>query len=314
LEIGGDVEIALNGSIETGLLLCSNCSVEYPIKRGIPRFVQSENYAENFGVQWNIYRRTQLDSHSGQSISRDRFEQYTGWHLDAMAGKRVLDVGAGAGRFAEIAVKTGAHVIAVDYSNAIDAARMNLGDNNNIDFVQADAAALPFAWGTFDKVYCLGVIQHTPEPDVTFASLAAQTKAGGALAIDVYPKHWKNLFFAKYWIRPITRRLTVKRGLSMARLLFPILYPVSQAVGRIPKIGRYIKYVIPVVNYEGVYPLNKPQLREWALLDTFDMWAPAYDHPQTMPTIRKWFEKAGFSKIEVFHSGFYVGRGIKTKD
>lgn len=300
--------------ISTGALSCTGCAATYPIIRGIPRFVPEQGYADNFGMQWNMYRRTQLDSHTGRPISADRFRTFTGWTTDEMQGDLVLDVGCGAGRFAEIAVATGAHVVAVDYSNAIDAARENLDGSGDIDFIQADATALPFAPAVFDRVYCLGVIQHTPEPARTFAALAAQVKPGGRLAIDVYPSNWKNIFFAKYWIRPITKRMTVARGHRVAKALFPLLYPVSQIVSRIPVAGHYLKYLIPVSNYEGVYPLSREQLREWALLDTFDMWAPAYDQPQTIPTIRCWFERAGFVAAEVFHRGFYVGRGIKPKE
>ena len=36
-------------------------------------------------------------------------------------GKWVLDAGCGMGRFAEIALKIGAQVVALDYSNAVDA-------------------------------------------------------------------------------------------------------------------------------------------------------------------------------------------------
>jgi hypothetical protein len=82
-------------------------------------------------------------------------------------------------------------------------------------------------------------------------------------------------------------------------------------VGAIPFAGHYLRYLIPVVNYNGVYPLDERQQREWALLDTFDMWAPAYDRPQTLAALRSWFENAGFAAIEVYHSGFFVGRGRK---
>lgn len=50
----------------------------YPIRGGIPRFVPESNYADNFGMQWNHFARTQLDSHSGHPISAERF-----WALPA---------------------------------------------------------------------------------------------------------------------------------------------------------------------------------------------------------------------------------------
>jgi hypothetical protein len=49
------------------------------------------------------------------------------------------------------------------------------------------------------------------------------------------------------------------------------------------------------------------------LLDTFDMWAPAYDRPQTLATVRAWFRQAGFTRVEAFHAGFFVGRGAKPE-
>src|SRR5215212_4949591 len=92
------------GEIESGELRCTACARSYPIVNFVARFVPPENYAVNFGFQWNRFRRTQLDSYSGVPISRDRFFVSGGWTIEEMAGKRVLDVGCGAGRFAEVAL------------------------------------------------------------------------------------------------------------------------------------------------------------------------------------------------------------------
>lgn len=306
----GSVE---DGEWETGTLSCARCPATYPIRDGIPRFVPEDNYARNFGVQWGLFARTQLDSHSGVPVSRDRFYRYTGWSRGQLAGALVLDAGCGAGRFADIALDAGARVIAIDYSQAIDAARANLKQRGDIDFIQADINRLPFAPERFPFVYCLGVIQHTPRPADSFKALARMVSPGGRLAIDVYPAGWKNLFFAKYWIRPLTRRLKPATSLRIVERLFPFLYGLSRLVCRIPKAGHYLRYLIPVANYTGVYPLGEAQLREWALLDTFDMWAPAYDQPQSMDAVRRWFREAGFVATEIFHAGFFVGRGTKPQ-
>lgn len=297
--------------IEAGTLRCAGCAATYPIERGIARFVPPENYTTNFGVQWNAFRRTQLDSHSGQPISRNRFTAFTGWSEKELEGAMVLDAGCGAGRFAEVALSFGARVVAIDFSGAIDAARENLKGKGVIDFIQADINALPFAPESFPFVYCLGVIQHTPDPARSFQSLARVTARGGRLTVDVYPAGWRHIFFAKYWIRPITRRMGAETSLRTVRRLFPALYALSRLVGRIPVAGHYLRYLIPVSNYTGVYPLSDAQLREWALLDTFDMWAPAYDQPQTLATVRSWFSDTGFTNIDAFHAGFFVGRGVK---
>jgi hypothetical protein len=86
---------------------------------------------------------------------------------------------------------------------------------------------------------------------------------------------------------------------------------MSQILGKVPLAGRVLQRIVPVIDYTGIYPLSAQQLKEWALLDTFDMLAPAYDNPQTPRGVRTWFEAAGFLDIQVFHAGHLVGRGHK---
>jgi hypothetical protein len=88
---------------------------------------------------------------------------------------------------------------------------------------------------------------------------------------------------------------------------------MSNLLNAIPRIGSRLKYLIPVANYRGVYPLDESQLREWSVLDTFDMLAPAHDHPESVAGLRGWFEGGGLENIEVFRSGHVIGRGKKPE-
>ena len=107
--------------IELGSLVTEDRKYFYQIERGVPRFVEESNYADNFGMQWNLYSKTQLDSFSGHDISANRFWKATGWKASEMKDKWVLDAGCGSGRFSEIALSAGAKVVALDYSSAVDA-------------------------------------------------------------------------------------------------------------------------------------------------------------------------------------------------
>ena len=143
--------------IEAGSeLTCPNgCTV--PIINGIPRFVSSGNYASAFGRQWNKFRKTQLDSHTGTTISRDRLQRCLGGSLDVIKGKSVLEVGCGAGRFTEVMLDAGAHVFCCDLSSAVEANYENCHQLSADYFVcQADALKLPVAPASFDFVVCLG--------------------------------------------------------------------------------------------------------------------------------------------------------------
>jgi SAM-dependent methyltransferase len=298
--------------IEAGFLDCASCHKRFPILDGIPRFVPLENYADNFGFQWNRFRQTQLDSYSGRSISRERFLRATGWEPKSLEGLTILDAGCGAGRFAEIALALGATVFAVDYSRAVDACRENFRAHPNLHVVQGNIYSLPFPENCFDAVYCLGVLQHTPDPRRAFLSLPRHLKPGGRLAVDIYQGGWIGALNTKYWLRPLTSRLPQERLFRAVERGAPFFLNLSIQAGRVPVVGKLARRLLPVANYDGMYGLNPRQLKEWALLDTFDMLAPEYDQPQTPRALHRWTHEAGLEEIEVGKFGHLVARGRKA--
>lgn len=92
-------ESSAQDEIERGILTCRFRNRVFPIVNHVPRFVLSENYADNFGFQWNRFRQTPLDSDSGVPISRDRLMLTLGLKGEELTCKHVLDVGCGAGTF-----------------------------------------------------------------------------------------------------------------------------------------------------------------------------------------------------------------------
>ena len=158
----------------------------FPILKDIPRFVELENYSSSFGFQWNEFDKTQVDEHSKNSISRDRFYRSTRWTNESLYGAKVLEVGSGSGRFTQIMLEAGADLYSFDYSNAVEANARNNGDYENLTLCQASVYDIPFRKEYFDKVFCLGVIQHTPDVEKSFAMMLKCLKPGGEIAIDVY--------------------------------------------------------------------------------------------------------------------------------
>ena len=289
-------------------LVCRQCGAEYSVVKSVPRFVPGENYADSFGFQWNRHRKTQLDSFSGLDISRRRIEEATGWPAD-LRGQRILEAGSGAGRFTEILVKTGAEIYSFDYSTAVDANYLNNGHNKNLHLFQGDIFNIPFAAGSFDKVICLGVIQHTPDPARAFASLANQVRPGGELVIDVYRDdiiariHWK------YLLRPFTRRADKLKLYGIIAKLAPVLVPAARLLRKVA--GRIGARLVPIVEYSHL-GLSAELNKEWAVLDTFDMYSPEYDYPQSFAAVQSWFEKAGFVDVQVRNGlNGVVGSGKK---
>ena len=307
-----DFILDTSGSIKSGILKSQDGNISVPVINYIPRFVDLSNYADNFGMQWNLFSKTQIDSYSKLDISRERFYSSTNWNKSDLSGKWVLDIGCGAGRFAEIALEAGANVVALDYSNSVDACFQNLQNHKNLYLVQGDIYSLPFANQTFDYVYSLGVLQHTPNVAKSFQCLLPVLKIGGKLCVDFYEKSWKSFFLPKYWIRPFSKKIPKPLLLKILKKITPPLLIFSIVLNKVPYIGKYLKRLVPVANHFQGLGLSKSQLNEWALLDTFDWFSPAYDNPQSYNTVFKWFIEANFTKIEVLKAGHLVGRGNKN--
>lgn len=286
---------------EIAALKCLGCAREYPLVRGIPRFAGLDNYAASFGYQWNRFRRLQLDSYNGSGFSEERFRSITGWSEAQLAGKLVLDAGCGAGRFAEIvSSKYGARLVAFDLSSAVDACRENVAGTSAL-VCQASIYEPPFAEGSFDFVYCIGVIQHTPDPLASIRSLCRLVKPGGEIGLWIYEINWKTPLGTsgfRYLLRPLTRRLPTRWQLRVCRGLVGICYPLLKLARRMGRMGRVLMRLLPVASaHLHDVPLSEHDFRAWVLLDTFDMYAPAYDKPQRFQTVAKALQEAGFVDI-----------------
>jgi SAM-dependent methyltransferase len=229
-----------------------------------------------------------------------------------LKGQSVLEAGCGAGRFTEIMVNAGMEVFSLDYSNAVDACLANHGLLPNLHVIQADIYQLPFRREGFDKVFCFGVLQHTPDVRKAFFSLVEFVKPGGKIAVDVYPDTLKaRLHYPRYLLRPVAKRLSPPFLYALVEKAVRVLMPVSIGIKRIPVVGRYLYPIIPVANYWGDLPLGREMLREWSIIDTFDWLACWYDQPQKASKLRSWFEESGLTHVEIRRLGSFVGTGDK---
>jgi SAM-dependent methyltransferase len=267
----------------------------YAVRNGIPRFVAPRGYTDSFGLQWTRFSRVQLDSANGGYYSRRRFDRETAWTGQDLAGRRVLDGGCGSGRFAEIAAQRGAEVVALDYSCAVDAAAANLADWPNVHCVQGDLLNPPFREASFDMVYSIGVIQHTPSPPDALASCLRLLRPKGRFAFTIYARRWYTKLYAKYLLRPITRRLSAPFLLRSIEAAMPVLFPVTGALFSLPLLGKGFQFILPVANYVHKKDFSRSQRYQEAILDTFDMLSPTFDRPMTAPEVARHLRNAGVS-------------------
>jgi len=295
----------------------------FPIINGVARISDLDNYTENFGVQWNKFDKTQLDSDTdGLELSKQRFFAETHWDHDNLNEQNILEVGSGAGRFSKVVLEhTDATLYSVDYSDAVSANFKNNGSiaPDRFHLFQASIYEMPFPDASFDKVFCMGVLQHTPNFDASVKALIQKAKVGGEIVVDFYPiKGWWTKVNAKYLLRPITKKMSHNRLMNLIESNVDWLIKVHFTLHKVG-LGVLTRF-LPVCNIKDSFPqsLTPAELREWTILDTFDQYSPEHDHPQRISAVVKMFERHGakvtFSGYEPYGDGGWasVVRAVKS--
>ncbi len=273
------------GEILEGSLVCDRCGRNYPVSRGVPRFVPTDDYADAFTFEWRIHRRTQFDSAENRASQRD-FGRKIDIPITGLAGKRVLDAGCGTGRYSDVLKDSGAEIVCLDYSYAIDVAYENLSALPNVHMIQGDILNLPFRDDLFDFIYSVGVLHHTPSTRKAFQSLVRKLAPGGRISIYVYPSYdWLHRRITDLY-RRVTTRLPKGLLYNLCKIAIPLHY-----VQKIPILGHLVRILIPT---GAIY--KDPQ---WRVLNTFDWYSPKYQWSHTTEEVFSWFEAEGLERIRV---------------
>ncbi len=123
--------------------------------------------------------------------------------LADLAGKRVLEVGPGAGGHSALFARHGAVMTSLDITparaRATEAKFRLMGEAAaGCHAVNGDSENLPFADATFDIVYSNGVLHHTLDTERAIAEVLRVLKPGGRAVIMLYCKsswhYWINMF------------------------------------------------------------------------------------------------------------------------
>lgn len=293
-----------DGFVRTGRLTGKKTGRPVEIINHIPRF-RDDGYCQSFGFQWSRFRDLQHDSVSKKDLSLRRLKENTRWELDALAGKRVLECGCGPGRFTEILARTGADVLALDMSRAIDVNLANMGPRENVILAQADIFDLDFLASGFDYVFCYGVLQHTPSPADTFRFLVSCLDQGGRISVDVYrkfgkPSPWS---FPKYFWRPLTKHLRDETLHRIISWYIPLYIDFDTSIRKRGQWGETVCGMIPIPCWNYLHSgYTRDERIEHAIMDTFDALSPVYDFPQAREDMLNWFEGlSGLDSVEVFY-------------
>lgn len=156
-------------------------------------------------------------------------------------GQRVLEIGAGMGRFTCLFEEAGVEVVATDVSPEQIAELKTRFPS--IHTAVAGADDLPVDLGTFDAVVGFFVLHHLPDLKVAFQSFRRLLKPGGVVAF-CEPQAFYIPYYLQIWLTP-RMRWSVERGTADMRK--GVLSPILQSAGFSDLSYRYYGHFPPLL-------------------------------------------------------------------
>ena len=207
-------------------------------------------------------------------------------------------------------------VVSFDFSSAVNANYKSNGHYENLLIVQANIFEMPFEENFFNRVFCFGVLQHTPDPQKAFSKLVQIKKKDGHICTDIYLYSFMKMISSpKYLVRKFTKQMDPVKLYKYTERYISFMWPLALQIMKIPKLGKMINWRLMIADYSHLLRnADKQMLKEWAILDTYDMISPAYDFPATLKTFRRWHVDNNLVNIDV-HYGYngIEGRARKNK-
>ncbi len=198
---------------------------------------------EGFGLEWTRFDQSKLSQREFDEL----FEQYFRiFDLDGLGpSAEGFDAGCGTGRWARgVAPRVGV-LHCVDASQlALDVARRTLGHLAGCRFHLARIDDMPFADGSMDFGYSLGVLHHLPHPEEGLKSCTAKLKRGAPFLLYLYyafdnkPAWYTLLWRASNLCRLVTARLPDRPRVLLADLTaFVCYWPLARMARLLERWG-----------------------------------------------------------------------------
>ena len=265
---------------------------------------------DGFGDEWTRFDQAGLTDEERIAAFDGYFEVFP-W-ADLPSDATGFDLGCGSGRWAvHVAPRVGT-LHCVDPSDAIDVARKNLSDQNNVVFHRRTAAPLPFEPESMDFGYSLGVLHHVADTEGALRAAVRALKPGAPLLLYLYyafdnrPRWFRALWRASDVARRvIARQPSAVRHVICDGLAGGVYYPLARGAAIVERLG------IDVDNW----PLSAYRHRSFYMMrtDSLDRFGTGLEKRYTREQMEALLRGAGLTNIRFCSSVFWCAVGTRSQ-
>jgi SAM-dependent methyltransferase len=299
-----DGPVSEKDEIISGSLRCGGCETDYPIVDGLPVILrddpQTRKTREAFERQWVWQKAGHFEDKTiyGQPEDEEMSDFKSAFNLSdlgALSERVVLDAGCGSGRLTSNIGREAknSRVVGIDISGSARVAYNRCRDLPNVHIIQCDLRQSPFRPGSFDYVWCEGVIHHTPSSLQSFGRLDDLLSSEGMLYIWVYPNYIRSPY-------RMARDILWRPYAMPAKAVYCVSWLLAFPLCATCKCLRLAKLV------------KRDRKLRTLVFQFFDNLSPEFQHRHSREEVHDWFESHDYGEVRFIGDIGAVGRKSRT--
>ncbi len=277
----------------------------------MPQTRERTDVIEGFGDEWARFDQSVV-AEEERATAFDAYFDVFPWD-ELPENPTGFDLGCGSGRWAaHVAPRVGT-LHCVDPSDAIDVARRNLANHDNIVFHRRTAAGLPFEPGSMDFGYTLGVLHHVADSEGALKAAVRTLKPGAPLLVYLYyafdnrPRWFRGLWRVSDVVRRVvSRQPNAIRHAVCDGLAGAVYYPLARGAAVAERIHINVDH----------WPLSAYRHRSFYAMrtDALDRFGTRLEKRYTREEMEALLRDAGLVNIRFCSSVFWCAVGNRSSD